>query len=495
MGKESGNLLKFRLKKPIFRHLTLRTEGQVNEMVQLTALTQEVLTAILKSIDEGIHVVNTEGRTIFYNEVAAKHDGMDVKEVQGKHLIDAFPSLTEESSTLLKVINSGKPIYNQTQVYLNVHGTRIDTINTTLPIFLGEEIIGAVEIAKDYSRMKLLAERLLDLQKGINKSRKKKDLKQVNYTLNDLMTVNPEFTSIIDEARKLAKSDSPILVYGESGTGKELFVQGIHHESLRSGGAFIAQNCAAIPETLLESILFGTAKGSYTGAVDRKGLFELADGGTLFLDELHTMPIELQAKLLRVLEDGSVRRVGGSHNSSVDVRVIAAMNVHPTLALQEKKLRSDLYYRLNVFTFSLLPLRNRTEDILYLTDYFIQEFNKKLKKSIQGVEKKLECFFIEYQWPGNVRELKHTVEYMMNVCEEKWLSYEDLPIMLRQQHAPNKGKSTPLRGLSLRKNLESVEKKLIMNALDQSAGNINQAAKLLEIPRQTLQYKMKKMME
>ncbi|MFK9093313.1 sigma-54 interaction domain-containing protein [Bacillus salipaludis] len=464
-------------------------------MVQLTALTQEVLTAILKSIDEGIHVVNTEGRTIFYNEIAAKHDGMEVKEVQWKHLIDVFPSLTEESSTLLKVIKSGKPIYNQTQVYLNLHGTRIDTINTTLPIFLGDEIIGAVEIAKDYSRMKLLAERLLDLQKGFNNSRKKKTVKQVNYTLSDLMTVSPDFIRLIDEARKLAKSDSPILVYGESGTGKELFVQGIHHESLRSGGAFIAQNCAAIPETLLESILFGTSKGSYTGAVDRKGLFELADGGTLFLDELHTMPIELQAKLLRVLEDGMVRRVGGSQNISVDVRVIAAMNVHPTIALQEQKLRSDLYYRLNVFAFSLLPLRSRKEDILFLTDSFIQEFNKKLKKSIQGVEKKLEIFFMDYQWPGNVRELKHTVEYMMNVCREMRLRYEDLPIMLRQHPAPSKGRSTPLKGLSLRKNLETIEKTLITEALDQSAGNINQAAKLLEIPRQTLQYKLKKMIE
>lgn len=464
-------------------------------MVQLTALTEEVLTAILKSIDEGIHVVNTNGKTIFYNEVAAKHDGMEVKEVQGKHLIDAFPSLTDESSTLLKVIKTGKPIYNQTQVYLNLHGTRIDTINTTLPIFLGEEMVGAVEIAKDYSRMKQLAESLLDLQKAINKRSKKKVIKQVNYTLSDLMSVNPEFIRMIDEARKLAKSDSPILVYGESGTGKELFVQGIHHESLRSGGAFIVQNCAAIPETLLESILFGTAKGSYTGAVERKGLFELADGGTLFLDELHTMPIELQAKLLRVLEDGMVRRVGGSQNVSVNVRVIAAMNLHPNVALHDQKLRSDLYYRLNVFTFSLLPLRARKEDILYLTDYFIKEFNKKLKKNIKGVEKNLEQFFLDHQWPGNVRELKHSIEYMMNVCETGRLKYGDLPVMLKQHSGPIKGKVTQTECLSLRRSIEAVEKRLIMNALDLADGNVNQAAKLLEIPRQTLQYKMKKVID
>ncbi|NHC38738.1 sigma 54-interacting transcriptional regulator [Bacillus sp. MM2020_1] len=466
-------------------------------MVQLTALTQEVLTAILKGIDEGIHVVNTAGKTIFYNEVAAKHDGMDVKEVQGKYLIDAFPSLTENSSTLLKVIKTGKPIYNQTQVYMNLHGTRIDTINTTLPIFLGEEIIGAVEIAKDYSRMKLLAERLLDLQKGLNKSSKKKALKQVNYTLNDLLTRSTAFQSMKDEAKKLAKSDSPILVYGESGTGKELFVQGVHHESHRSSEPFIAQNCAAIPETLLESILFGTAKGSYTGAVDRKGLFELADGGTLFLDELHTMPIELQAKLLRVLEDGMVRRVGSSQSISVNVRIIAAMNVMPNKALQEQTLRADLYYRLNVFTFSLIPLRDRKEDILFLTDHFMKDFNQKLFKNISRYEKKLELFLINYQWPGNVRELKHTIEYMMNVCEREHLLYEDLPSILRRLPvtSPAISNSDAKESLSLRKNIEELEKKLIRNALNLSEGNINQAAKLLEIPRQTLQYKIKKIVD
>nr|WP_263326049.1 sigma 54-interacting transcriptional regulator [Neobacillus sp. Marseille-Q6967] len=459
-------------------------------MSQLNALTQEVLSAILKTIDEGIHVVNTEGKTIFYNEVAARHDGMEIKEVLGKHLFDAFPSLTEESSTLLRVIRTAKPIYNQAQEYVNLHGTRIDTINTTLPIFLGKEIVGAVEIAKDYSRMKLLSERLLDLQKGFHKSGKKKNLKNVKYTLNDLKTINQGFMNIKKEAVKLAKSDSPILVYGESGTGKELLVQGIHHESRRADGPFIAQNCAAIPETLLESILFGTSKGSYTGAVERKGLFELADTGTLFLDELHAMPIELQAKLLRVLEEGLIRRVGSSQNNPVDVRVIAAMNVHPSVALEQQKLRSDLYYRLNVFTFSLTPLRERKEDILYLTDHFIKWFNKKLQKNIKGLSQELELFFLNYNWPGNVRELKHAIEYMMNIGEGEYLQLSDLPIMMRHQVSIIDHNET---SLSLRKNVEDMEKRLIERALQITDGNINQAAKILEIPRQTLQYKMKKL--
>ncbi|AIM15329.1 sigma-54-dependent Fis family transcriptional regulator [Neobacillus sedimentimangrovi] len=461
-------------------------------MDPLTSLTREVLAAILKSIDEGIHVVNTEGKTIFYNEVAARHDGMEINEVLGKHLLEAFPSLTEESSTLLRVIKTAKPIYNQTQVYDNLHGRRIDTINTTLPILVDGEIIGAVEIAKDYSRMKLLSERLLDLQKGLNKGRKKKTTKKVKYTFDDLKTTSAAFKRMKDEAIKLSKSDSPILVYGESGTGKELFVQGIHYESLRSNGPFIAQNCAAIPETLLESILFGTAKGSYTGAVERKGLFELADGGTLFLDELHTMPIELQAKLLRVLEDGMIRRVGSSENITVDVRIIAAVNIHPNQALQEQRLRSDLYYRLNVFTFSLPPLRERKEDILFLVEFFIHDYNKRLNKKIKGLTKDLEVLFLEYHWPGNVRELKHTIEYMVNICEGDLLSTDDLPIMLKHLLDNNQKQRNKAETLSLRKNLEELEKRLISIAMERSQGNVKQAAELLEIPRQTLQYKLKK---
>ncbi|XJZ25852.1 sigma-54 interaction domain-containing protein [Bacillota bacterium Lsc_1132] len=460
-------------------------------MSQFTKLTNEVLAAILKSIDEGIHVVNTDGKTIFYNEVAAGHDGMAINEVLEKPLLEAFPSLTRETSTLLKVMKTGKPIYNQTQVYINLHGRRIDTINTTLPLLLDDKIIGAVEIAKDYSRIKLLANRLLELQKGLNDRKQKQAGNNTKFTLADLKTANPQFIRMKEEAKKLAKSVSPILVYGESGTGKELFVQGIHHESLRSAGPFIAQNCAAIPENLLESILFGTAKGSYTGAVERKGLFQLADGGTLFLDELHSMPYELQAKLLRVLEDGMIRRVGGGENISVDVRVIAAMNEHPEKVLQEGKLRFDLYYRLNVFTFALLPLRERKEDILLLADYFRQMFNQQLRKDIQGMEQKLKDFFQAYSWPGNVRELKHSMEYMMNLVERSNLELSDIPPMLKQNsvHLPAISQKT----YSLRDNLKELEKSLIAKALAEANGNINQAAKLLEVPRQTLQYKLKKL--
>jgi arginine utilization regulatory protein len=462
-------------------------------MNSISNVTEEILSAILKCIDEAIHVVNTEGITIFYNEVAAKHDGLDIKEVIGKPLLAVFPSLNEQSSTLLKVIETSKPIFNETQSFVNLHGRKIETVNTTLPIFVQGKLIGAVEVAKDYSQIKQLSERLVEIQKNLKQRSGKSIKQQAAYTFSDLLTNNQYFAQIKHKAEKLAKSDSPILVYGESGTGKELFVQSIHNASNRSAGPFIAQNCAAIPENLLESILFGTSKGSYTGAVERPGLFELANEGTLFLDELNSMPFDLQAKLLRVLEDGAVRRVGSTTIISVNVRVISAMNVYPGQAMEQNQLRTDLFYRLNVLTFELMPLRERKEDILYLSEIFIRHYNNKLQKQISGLDDHVCAIFLSHQWPGNVRELKHTIEYMMNVCEGYKLTKQDLPVMLKQFEANEENRHSKRTSFVLREHLKDVEYELITDALAACNGNIQKAAALLDIPRQTLQYKLKKL--
>lgn len=453
-------------------------------------ITHEVLEAILKSIDEGIHVIDLQGKTIFYNEVAARLDGMKIDEVLGKPLLEVFPSLTRKSSTLLQVIDKGKPIYHESQSYLNLHGEKAETMNTTLPIYVKGELIGAVEIAKDYSRLRILSERLLDLESKIK--RKEKPKSQNNgaiYTFESIITADPGFRTVISRGKKAGRTSSPVLVYGESGVGKELFVQGIHNESFRRKGPFIAQNCAALPESLLESLLFGTSKGSYTGALDRPGLFELANGGTLFLDELNSMPVELQAKLLRVLEDGQVRRVGGAASIPVDVRVIAAMNIPPEEALEKKIIRSDLFFRLNVLRYELPPLRQRPIDILLLTKHFISQFNTKLNLKIQGADNQVSAVFARYHWPGNVRELKHAIEYMMNVCDSDVLTAYELPGSFTAEGKKQVGtEGFP----SLRDALRAAELELINKALLETRGNILQSAKLLGIPRQTLQYKLAK---
>jgi arginine utilization regulatory protein len=307
------------------------------------------------------------------------------------------------------------------------------------------------------------------------------------HRFSEILTSDQQFKSLISKGKRAARSSSSVLVYGESGVGKELFVQSIHRESSRGMEPFIAQNCAALPGELLESLLFGTAKGSYTGAVERQGLFELANGGTLFLDELQSMPIDLQAKLLRVLEDGFIRRIGGTKSVQVDVRIMAAMNIDPKKAVSENRLRPDLFYRLNVLSYELPSLRERTDDIELLTEHFISIFNSKLGLSIKGIEEKTKVFFREYHWPGNVRELKHTIEFMMNHTEKDILNLEDLPQFLKKHTHSSSVKILPLREAMI-----EMETKLITEALHQTNGNVFQASKLLQIPRQTLQYKIKK---
>ncbi|MGZ4135390.1 MAG: sigma-54 interaction domain-containing protein, partial [Tumebacillaceae bacterium] len=341
----------------------------------------EMLKAILASIDEGIHAVDRNGITIYYNEAAARLDGVDPQEVIGRHVLEVFPSLDPGTSTLLQVIESGVRIPDHPQMYTNYLGTKAHTMNTTLPILSGGKLVGALEVAKDLTRVKELQEKLIDLQAqivGVGRSSgsKKKSPMEARWTFEQILTSDRAVAQLKELAARAATTSSPVLIHGETGTGKELFVQSIHNASPRMPRPFIAQNCAALPASLLEGLLFGTVKGSFTGAENRPGLFELADGGTLFLDEINSMPLELQAKLLRVLQEGLVRRVGDTKVIEVDVRILAATNQNPLAAIETGNLRSDLYYRLNVVSLPLPPLRERKGDIPLLTRHFVEKFNR-----------------------------------------------------------------------------------------------------------------------
>lgn len=455
---------------------------------------KEILHAILSTIDEGIHAVDAEGVTIFYNHVASRHDGIVGENILGKHLLDLFPSLTAETSTLLKVIETGEPIYRQQQAYHNIRGVLIDTVNTTLPIMLHGEVVGAVEIAKDLTQVKQLSEKLIDLQAKVEQQHKKGSVQTgetgAKYHTRDIITQDARLIALKEKIQKVASTTSPVLIYGETGTGKELFVQSIHNSSVRRSNPFIAQNCAAIPAALLESILFGTTKGSYTGAVDRPGLFELADGGTLFLDEINSMPLDIQAKLLRVLENGRNRRIGDTKEFALDVRIIAALNEPAEVCIANKTLRSDLYYRLNVVPFHIPPLRDRRLDIELLLHYFIKKFNFAFGKLVTGVTDDVLSRLLTFSWPGNVRELEHAVEAAMNLVEGDMLQTEHFPeqVMQRDIGSPNQDVIPPLK-----ETVWETEKAWIEQAMHRADDNIMQAAKLLQIPRQTLQYKLKKM--
>lgn len=462
--------------------------------------TELVLDLILKYLDEGIHVINKEGKTIYYNEAMAKLEGLEQCNVINKRMLDNFPSLSRETSTLMRVLKTGKPILNQRQNYTNIKGQHISTVNTTIPIIKDGEIIGALEIAKNVTEVKKLSEKIVDLQQEIiEKTPCKTKSISVKYTFMDIVGKSRALKNAIKIAKKAAQTTSSVLVYGETGTGKELFVQSIHNEGPRKFKPFVAQNCAALPESLLEGILFGTVKGGFTGAIDRPGLFEQADGGTLFLDEINSMGLGLQAKLLRVLQEGYIRRVGGINEIPVDVRIMATTNISPWEAVERGLLRRDLYYRLNVVSIHIPPLRERREDIMPLTHHFIDKYSKKLGKRIEGITRDVEEIFFSYNWPGNVRELQNTIEGAMNlISEEDFIDVIHLPTHIIEQSTKKdfegfeKLDMDLSKGVSLKTTIESLERQIIKKALEKTENNISKAARKLKITRQSLQYKIKK---
>ncbi|MBE6082130.1 MULTISPECIES: sigma-54 interaction domain-containing protein [Tissierellales] len=449
---------------------------------------KENIFKILDYLEEGIHIIDKSGKIIYYNKFAQKIDGIDKSSSIGKHLLEIYPSLTHDSSTLLRVMETGKPIFNVEQTFLNYKGKNITTINSSIPIKSKNKILGALEISKDITHVRKMSEKIVDLENELynngkeNKSAAKGGAK---YTFSDIIGESKEMSKLKSYASKAAATDSPVLIYGDTGTGKELFVQAIHNSSLRRYKPFIAQNCAAIPANLLEGILFGTLKGGFTGAENRPGLFELAEGGTLFLDEINSMPLELQSKLLRVLQDWTIRRVGGTKVIDINVRIISATNVPPEEAVNNKQLRRDLYYRLNVINFGIPPLRDRKEDIPILADHFIKKFNKKFNHRTAGVSKDVMKIFYNYKWPGNVRELENLMEGIMSIYDVDLIDRDKLPPKFREENTVSEKDSLP-------EILEETEKRIITEALIKNQWNITYTAQDLKIPRQTLQYKISK---
>lgn len=448
---------------------------------------RENILEILDYIEEGIHIIDDSGKIAYYNLFAQRIDGIDRERAVGRHLLEVYPSLSYETSTLLTVIKTKRPILKKEQTFINYKGEKITTVNSSIPIKSSNgKILGALEISKDITQVRKMSEKIVDLQSKLyNNSIGENDEETAKYTFLDIIGQNKEMLKLKQMALKAADTDAPVLIYGDTGTGKELFVHAIHNASKRKNKPFITQNCAALPANLLEGILFGTVKGGFTGAEDRQGLFQLAHKGTLFLDEINSMPLELQSKLLRVLQDGNLRPVGGTKSINVDVRVITATNIPPEEAVNHKLLRRDLYYRLNVISLKIPPLKERKDDIPLLTKHFINKLNKKLNKSIKGVSEDVMNILINNSWEGNVRELENLIEGIMSIYDIETIDIEHLPTKFKKIKQPNKS-------LSLKETLEKMEKNLIEEALEEAEYNISYTAELLNIPRQTLQYKISK---
>lgn len=424
---------------------------------------------------------------------------VNMDDILGKKFHEAFPDFHMGESTMFKALTKKEATLKKQQTYKNLYGKEITTINSTIPIVADGEAVAAVEVAKDITDIRTMADKLMRLQEDtIEKNGAAEPTNELlaggikRYTFDDIFGENPKFKAAVERAKKAAGNDASVFIYGETGTGKELFAQSIHYAGLRKDKPFLAQNCAAIPESLLEGILFGTTKGSFTGAIDRAGLFEQANGGTLLLDEISAMPYELQSKLLRVLQENYVRRVGGNKDIPIKVRIIATVNEPPETLIEQGKLRKDLYYRLNVINISIPALRERLDDIQLLAERFLEKHNKRFEKELWMVSDDAVKRLRKYDYPGNVRELENIIEQTVSMAEKEHVLTERLLSM------PETGKRAVPNEidydaeLPLNEYIDTIEEKIIKAAMVEADGNITKAAEALQIKRQTLQHKLKK---
>jgi DNA-binding NtrC family response regulator len=420
---------------------------------------REILEMILSS--EGYDVTTASSGEAAMKFVADRHFDLVLSDLKmtGMSGLDLLKQLTDFDKSIIVLL-------------LTAHGT-VDSAVDALRL-------GAFDyLQKPYDREKLLE----TISRALNK---------LTNLDAEIVSASPEMDRVKKLILKVAKSNSTVLIRGESGTGKELIARSIHNNSLRTDQIFQAVNCAAINENLLESELFGHEKGSFTGAVnEKKGLFEVADGGTLFLDEIGELDISLQAKLLRALQEKQIRRVGGTREINTDVRVVAATNRDLLKMTQEGSFREDLYYRLNVLSIEIPPLRERRSDVALLMDYFIKKHTRNTNRKIT-LSAEARRIFEDYSYPGNVRQLESAIERAILLCENDTITIDDLPPEMtngnRAAAASNDLFKLPPEGV----NFEDVERSLIMQAMDRTDNNITKSAKLLGLTFRTLQYRLEK---
>jgi PAS domain S-box-containing protein len=432
-----------------------------------------VLESVFDQLSDALVLYDADFRITGVNRSAEKLFGMGPEELLGKHCQEIFQCTScEPGCGMLVGLNQNAASPHSTVRLHTANGMERLVVMRTTQMFGGDgHLSGVVATIKDITEEAAPQKR-------------------------EVIAESAPMRDVLNFVRRVAASEATtILLEGDNGTGKDLIAKTLHYQSLRQAEPFIAINCAAIPETLLESELFGYEKGAFTDARSQKrGIFELADKGTLFLDEIGEIPLMLQAKLLRVLEDQSFRRLGGLKDINLDLRVVAATNKNLREAVKEGAFRQDLYFRLNVIQILIPPLRDRTEDIVPLTKFFIEHYNRKFKRNIEGVTDAAAKLLQEHDWPGNVRELRNAIERAMILEESALITSPSLPIAISRpdggggQTAVAGSVDIPTGGMSLEDN----ERSLLARALEKTNGNQTQAARLLRITRDTLRYKMKK---
>lgn len=471
-------------RSPIFSNNTvigaLGVFQDISDLVGIKEL-NERFKKILEASHELICFIDDRRIISYINPAYERHYNIKSSSIVGKDLIDISPN-----GLRMNVFKSKIPIKNK--VYQKNNKTIISTVT---PIFADKKFKGVMSISRTANEVKNLLKKLEDSEEKLNYYKEELNRhNRIEGSFNSIIGNSGSLKECLIIADKASKSTSTVLIRGESGTGKELIAKAIHNNSARKNEPLIRINCAAIPENLFESELFGYEKGAFTGAIRSKpGKFDLADKGTIFLDEIGDMPISMQVKILRVLQEREFERVGGITTHKVDVRIIAATNKNLELMLKSNKFREDLYYRLNVISIMLPPLRDRKEDINLLVEHFIKKINKKLNKTVCQIDKKSLNYLREYHWPGNIRELENIIERAINMCDSNIITSDDLPFYIKNEN-PDKESLINLKNGELG-TMEEYEKEIITKAMEKYS-SYNKAGKALGLTHRTISLKCKK---
>lgn len=425
-------------------------------------------------------IIDREGNIIYADVGNPHYFEAGLANLKGKSLKKFYPEIDDSYPSIAAAREGRSCDFFQVRLTTS-RGTSIEKTGCAYPIFRKGEPVGAVEFSDFFYDREHISE--ITGHAGHIIYRKN----NTKYILEDIITGDDRMKEIKRRIEKYGISDSSVLIYGETGTGKELVAQSLHNCSRRYSRQFYSLNCSAIPQNLVESLLFGTTKGSFTGAEDTKGLFEQADGGTLFLDEINSLDIYSQVKIFRAVEKKVIRRIGSDQEIKVDVRIIAATNEEPHKLMEEGRLKPDLYYRLAGIYLTLPRLADRRGDILLLSDYFVDYFNEKMNYHVEYLSEEIKDLFMGYSWPGNVRELRNIIEGAFAFVENGRITLEDLPEYLKEEKDSRKSR----RG-SLTEKKEELEKSLIAAVYQQCGGSLTEAAEKLGISKQLLKYKMDK---
>ncbi len=472
--------------------LVLDTSVHQFLMEKLQATDELLFEGLIENPHAGYVTVDSQGIITSMNKTLIEALNLKNPNVIGKYILDVVPN-----SKLPEILATGRP--DKTDIWTISPGREV--IVDRMAIKKDGEIIGAIAhtVIMDMSEVKYLIQRLQDTQQELNIYKDAVcSIYHAKWHFNDLIGNNIEFLNIVTMAQQFSQTSSTLLITGESGTGKELFAQAIHNASPRSTGPFIRVNCAALPENLLESELFGYAEGAFTGAKKggKPGKFELANGGTIFLDEIGDMPMNMQTKLLSVLQERVVERVGGTTPIQINARVIAATNKELEEMVANHQFRDDLFYRLNVVQLKLPPLRRRMDDLPILVSNLMTRLNKKLGTSVNGVSVEAMKLLCSYTWPGNIRELENLLERAINLAHMNFhdsIQPSDFPSLYEHKPAqPLQPSITLDDSKSLAETMDEIEKELIIKALEKTNDNKSQAAKLLGMHSSALYRKLSK---